>query len=682
MGNKPGGGGGGGGNGNGLRRSSSASPGRPGTGNGNVGAGSHHSEGDGAEPGTPGKTRGILRTSSRNGAPTPPGAGAAIARTVSASSTASGGGHAPRPPTTPPPSAAGRASLLRTHHTAPAAVASASNAATASTTTTDEWTAKGAYVEAKLDSWSRWYGGEIKGSKKLPNGTTVFDVLFDDGERIHDVPLDKMRPPPTRKPGAFTPLMDAQPMRFQVGDRVSAKIPGWAQWYDGNVTHRNEESSTYVVEFDDGEIVSTVRDEEMIRVHVAGGGPDDLRQLPDFCKVGGRIEAKVPGWRKFYPGTLRSVDEKTGMWTVLFDDGELRTDVSVSMMRSGRASAAERVRFVEEDGTELPPPTTTTTTTTAAPSGGAASVVSKKSSFSSMDPNAGLVVGARVLANPKGEWSRAYPGTIERVLEDGTVSILFDDGDRVSNVELVGVVLMRARAETGQGPSNEGEAPVTVGMLVECKVGGWRKWYPGKVQHVNADGTYKVHFLDGEIVEAVKKAEIRQPRQRAETTATDVAPATSDDGADVPVREYNVNDRVAAKLPSWRRWWGGYVTGKQKDPDGGAGAGASWVYEITFDDGEVYSGVPPQQMRVPDANSHLAHPELIRPAVEEFRVGERVEARLTELGWRAWYPGIITAKTEELEEGVPVTHYAIQFDDGERFHDILAHEIRRVVKVT
>ena len=53
----------------------------------------------------------------------------------------------------------------------------------------------------------------------------------------------------------------------------------------------------------------------------------------------------------------------------------------------------------------------------------------------SSDTEGNLRVGMRVLANPFSEWTKAYPGKIERKLNDGTFSILFDDGERVAGVE-------------------------------------------------------------------------------------------------------------------------------------------------------------------------------------------------------------------------------------------------------
>jgi hypothetical protein len=544
-----------------------------------------------------------------------------------------------------------------------------------------DWPIKGSYVHVKLPDWSRYYGGEVK---RVVEKNKIFDVLFDDGERITDVRIEEIR-----KPGVNNNNVDATiqrhstnntnedeprtpsriPAHYRIGDRVSCRIPGWKQWYDGVVKAVNAENgmehSTYVVEFDDGEIVSTVREKEMMKIIaetnkaaaattttttdlVSPTPPSQSNNISkDFIKVGGRCEAKCEGWHKYYPGTLRAKDESTGLWEVMFDDGELRSDVAESMMRSAR-SQTSAVTFVDstmplvDDGKQ---------TTTNNNNNSVTSVSSEND-----DNGDEFKPGTRVFANPKGEWTKMYPGTIERLLANGTVSILFDDGDRVVGVEKKDMTLARTRASsTGSGPSNEGDIPLRPGLLVEAKVGAWKKFYPGRIKAQSSNGTYVIEFLDGEIVEAVKKSEIRQPRARAETTATDVESTNQND----PNQKYNINDRVAAKLPHWRRYWGGYVTGINKDG----------TYAISFDDGEVYAAVHPSEMKIPEG--HLAHPEYIEPEEKIYFIGDRVEAKLIELGWKAWYPGVVEFKNAD--------GYGILFDDGDRFHDVQANEMRELI---
>ena len=48
-----------------------------------------------------------------------------------------------------------------------------------------------------------------------------------------------------------------------------------------------------------------------------------------------------------------------------------------------------------------------------------------------------------------------------------------------------------------------------VGDRVEAKIDGWDQYYKGKIAAVNDDGTFKVTFDDGDVVEKVKTEEMK-----------------------------------------------------------------------------------------------------------------------------------------------------------------------------
>lgn len=499
---------------------------------------------------------------------------------------------------------------------------------------------------AKLDEWTRYYGGEVK---KVNKGGGL-DILFDDGDRQRNVPRRCIcRPgevPPDTPAGAQYSQYEAPlapSSKFIVGDRISCKIAGWNSWYDGYVTVVNADL-TYVIRFDDGEVVSTVREKEMMPITINDGSSAPPRPssqtiaLPDYVQLNSRVEARCEGWHKFYIGTVQSISPDRFFCSILFDDGELRPQISASEIRPARTKSQSKIVFdlshtVAEDSVYAP---------------------------ESEGKKKNLKVGMKVMANPFSEWTKAYAGVIEHRMNDGTFAILFDDGERVAGVEADDIDIVSKSHSEGPSMEFEEESEWHNGQHVEAKVQGWRKYYPGKIQRANTDGTFIIEFLDGEVIHDVKPDEIRKSRVRAETTGTEVTERPNS-----PDQVFKLGERVAAKLfvgeVKWRKYWGGEVVRCNEDGS----------YKIVFDDGEIYSQVWPVEIKKPKPGSALATPILKPPPPEYFDVGERVEVKT--LNWKSWYPGLVEKRNDD-------DTYIVQFDDGERLLDIKLGEIRRLIK--
>ena len=50
---------------------------------------------------------------------------------------------------------------------------------------------------------------------------------------------------------------------------------------------------------------------------------------------------------------------------------------------------------------------------------------------------------------------------------------------------------------------------LVAGAKVEAKLGGKGKWYPGKIEAVNGDGTFAILFDDGDKEPSAKAADVR-----------------------------------------------------------------------------------------------------------------------------------------------------------------------------
>merc|ERR1712146_205997 len=102
--------------------------------------------------------------------------------------------------------------------------------------------------------------------------------------------------------------------RYTWGDRVEAKVSGWTKYYSGEITWVNRDG-TYDIKFDDGERKSGVRSSQIkskgkkSKKKSSSGRSDDESDADDAgYERGGRVEAKVSGWTKYYAGEITRVN--------------------------------------------------------------------------------------------------------------------------------------------------------------------------------------------------------------------------------------------------------------------------------------------------------------------------------------------------------------------------------------
>ena len=319
-------------------------------------------------------------------------------------------------------------------------------------------------------------------------------------------------------------------------DRVECKLDGWTEYYRGKITKVNDSDGTYNVTFDDGEKKTNVTERQIkgapasssgsddnddndddddrrrgrrstssSRSRRSGGGgkdDDDVRSSSSKKKKrvkekGDRVEAKCTGWTRYFPGTITK-RHSDGTYSILFDDGEKKTRVPQEQLKQSLDDdddddADDRTRRKKERR-----------------------------------------VGDRVEAKLKG-WTQYYPGKIKRVRLDGTIDIIFDDGDTAKEVDtnllksdaaemrrsLRSSGGLRASASSKRDSDDDDDdefknkrsssrrerAP---GDRIEVKISGWSKYFWGIIDTCNRDGTFAVTFeTDGEHVKRVKEREIR-----------------------------------------------------------------------------------------------------------------------------------------------------------------------------
>ena len=109
-----------------------------------------------------------------------------------------------------------------------------------------------------------------------------------------------------------------------------------------------------------------------------------------------------------------------------------------------------------------------------------------------------MIVGAQVQArhNQGAVW---YHGKVTDVNADGTYGVRYDDGDVEANV-----ARFRLRV-VGWQP----KPVLSVGDRADCHHAGGEQVYPATVAGVNADGTYEIHYDDGDKESGVKRGLIQ-----------------------------------------------------------------------------------------------------------------------------------------------------------------------------
>lgn len=175
------------------------------------------------------------------------------------------------------------------------------------------------------------------------------------------------------------------------------------------------------------------------------------------------------------------------------------------------------------------------------------------------------------------------------------------------------------------------------GSVVACKIKGWTAYFRGKVDHVNADGSYKVIFDDGDVVEAVRPEEIRPPND----TSTTVIASTSQHQNTPNTHTLTVGRRVVCKLGDWGCYYPGTIQGHSPQN----------TYQISFDDGDAADKVTLDQISFPE---------------ELYREGACIHCKVN--GSEEYLPARIVNCGEDYT-------YKVRLDNGQTAANILLRDI-------
>jgi hypothetical protein len=171
----------------------------------------------------------------------------------------------------------------------------------------------------------------------------------------------------------------------------------------------------------------------------------------------------------------------------------------------------------------------------------------------------------------KGRW---YPGRISRVNLDGSYNVDYDDGEKELRVaaEFVRVADGRGSGGTDQRRPALESADLNEGTKVEANYRGEGRWLPGVVARIRLDGSYEVHYDNGD-----REAQVPLERLRLSSTRREVAVA------------YAEGDGIEANYRNRGEWLPGRIRRPRLDG----------TYDVEYDTGNIEDSVPAGLLRKP-----------------------------------------------------------------------------------
>lgn len=490
----------------------------------------------------------------------------------------------------------------------------------------------GQEVEARFGGRSRWLAGTIM--RKNRDGT--YHVRYSDGKDERYVEKDmirsvaKKRHPksPGRRVISGVDDSEAEELSpsYRAGDEVEANFKGKGKWFKGSIRLVNRDG-TYDIRYDDGDIERGVEPKNIRSVGAKTSSPKSTASAADEFTAGDEVEANFKGKGKWFKGTIRLANSD-GTFDIRYDDGDREDGVKAACVRKrggAPSSPAQRRK----------------------PSALAMAGDDNISDLDSVAPDpTEYSVGQEVEARFEGR-SRWLPGTVMRKNRDGTYHIRYANGEDERYVEKDMICAAKnlgrpkspgRRVISGAEDSEPEPESYRQGDKVEANFKGKGRWFKGKIDKINRDGTYDIRYDDGDSEMGVAVKCIRRIGGNERTTsATKSAAAES----------FAVGDEVEANFKGKGKWFKGKIRFARRDG----------TFDIRYNDGDTEDGVAATNIRmlVSSSSSRRRGPgpaddgvsdlESVSPVATEFDVGQEVEARFG--GRSRWLAGTIMRKNRD-----------------------------------
>ncbi|CAM9788991.1 unnamed protein product, partial [Discosporangium mesarthrocarpum] len=440
---------------------------------------------------------------------------------------------------------------------------------------------------------------------------------YSDGDTEHSVEPALVR----IKGGASIDSLtsDGSGVDFREGDKVEARFGGRSRWFKATVQRKNRDG-TYYLRYEDGDEEKAVEKDLIRKIKVDKGGSrspgrravsgmesDEEQRGRAGGGEGGRfrvdekVEARYGGKAKWFRGTVQRAN-LDGTYDIWYEDGDEEKGVEARLMRRAGSSF---------DGEDTPP-------SLSAGRGG---------SSDGGRGRGGYMEGDKVEARFRGR-SRWFPATVFRKNYNGTFHLRYEDGDEEKDVEkeLIRPVgdrgggggkgkrwgrdtdsrdslSSKTKDEQGGGASgglrSATDQHFRVGDEVEARFRGRAKWFLGKIKAAHRDGTFDIHYTNGDRESNVEPRLIRRheesrgsggksshSRERGGGRARGGESNSDGNQEQIP----GVGDSVEARFRGKSRWFGARVMREHSDG----------TYDIFYDDGEMEDRVEAHLVRVKD----------------------------------------------------------------------------------
>lgn len=479
-------------------------------------------------------------------------------------------------------------------------------------------------VEARYKRGPKWFPGVIR-SVNL-DGT--YDIRYKDGDSERDVDPRFVRDTGARSSNSLATTTStageiasrSRRKDFSVGDKVEARFGGRSRWFKATVERKNRDG-TYHLLYADGDEERSVEN-DLIRMIDAGGQAGSRSRSPGRRVVSGagtdneggisgaklrkgdEIEARYKRGRKWFPGVIHTVN-RDGTFDIRYRDGDSERSVDHNLIRTKGADVDSLASGVDNRDT------------------------------------ASFAVGDEVEARFGGR-SRWFKATVKRENRDGTYHLLYANGDEEKSVEKELVRRINRKGDrNGRSPdrdtkpthrrdssleslSSNATGLYRMGDKVEARFRGGSRWFKATVEKENLDGTYNLHYADGDKERSVSKDMIKS----LALTSDEAKGVTGKQTAEV----HRVGDEIEARYKRGRKWFPGIIRAVNLDG----------TYFVRYKDGDTERDVQASLVRRA-ATSRVDSLDSEEDSV--FRVGDKVEARFG--GRSRWYEATVERKNRD-----------------------------------
>ncbi|CAM9911399.1 unnamed protein product, partial [Choristocarpus tenellus] len=460
---------------------------------------------------------------------------------------------------------------------------------------------KGHRVEARYKGRGKYYVGKI--SRVNSDGTV--DIDYDDGEKERGLGMEHIKSLESRG----SPQSDQERAgKIRVGDEVEANYRGKGRYYKGRVTQNNLDG-TFNIIYDDGDKESGVPQKmvctleggtrKALMTNVSSESDHKQGRYHIRLSKGDKVEAQYRGRGKFYKGKIARVNSN-GTFDINYDDGEKEMNVQADLVKS---------------------------------------LESARDGRSSRGGSSAVLEGDKVEANYYGK-GRYYKGRVARVNLDGTFNIDYDDGEKEKAVpqDMVRALDGQTQENTHRHELQDSDddrgkrqgITLREGNKVEARYRGRGKYYKGKITRVNSDGTFDIHYNDGEKERGVAEDYIK--------------PLDSDNERRSPQDigdKLGEGDKVEARYRGRGKYYRGKISRVNSDN----------TFDINYDDGEKDIGLSQEHIRPLESQGSVRSPG----RNGKMREGDKVEARYRGRG--KYYRGKISRVNSD-------DTFDINYDDG------------------